>query len=58
MKKKNIGSFFDSWLRKEGIYEEVRAKAIKRVAARTQVSAPQSSGPNPKARDRSLIVTP
>lgn len=34
MKKKNIGSSFDSWLREEGIYEEVAASAIKRVLAR------------------------
>ncbi len=34
MKKKNIGSSFDSWLREEGIYEEVSANAIKRVLAR------------------------
>jgi predicted XRE-type DNA-binding protein len=34
MKKKNIGSSFDSWLRKEGIYEEVTTAAIKRVLAR------------------------
>ena len=38
MKKKNIGSTFDSWLREEGIYEEVTASAIKRVLAR-QVEA-------------------
>jgi len=38
MKKKNIGSSFDSWLREEGIYEEVTAAAIKRVLAR-QVEA-------------------
>jgi phage-related protein len=38
MKKKNIGSSFDSWLREEGIYEEVSAAAIKRVLAR-QVEA-------------------
>ena len=38
MKKKNIGSSFDSWLREEGIYEEVTANAIKRVLAR-QVEA-------------------
>jgi len=38
MKKKNIGSSFDSWLRDEGIYEEVTANAIKRVLAR-QVEA-------------------
>jgi DNA-binding Xre family transcriptional regulator len=34
VKKKNIGSSFDSWLREEGIYEEVTATAIKRVLAR------------------------
>ncbi|MDP2603881.1 MAG: helix-turn-helix transcriptional regulator [Deltaproteobacteria bacterium] len=38
MKKKHIGSSFDSWLREEGIYEEVAASAIKRVLAR-QVAA-------------------
>ena len=38
MKKKNVGSSFDSWLREEGIYEEVSAAAIKRVLAR-QVEA-------------------
>ncbi len=38
MTKKNVGSSFDSWLRKEGIYEEVAATAIKRVLAR-QVEA-------------------
>jgi DNA-binding Xre family transcriptional regulator len=34
VKKKNIGSTFDSWLREEGLYEEVSANAIKRVVAR------------------------
>ncbi|MBZ5726087.1 MAG: hypothetical protein LAP87_13940 [Acidobacteriia bacterium] len=38
MKRKTIGSSFDSWLREEGIYEEVSATAIKRVLAR-QVEA-------------------
>jgi hypothetical protein len=38
MKKKNIGSTFDSFLREEGVYEEVSATAIKRVVAR-QVEA-------------------
>jgi hypothetical protein len=33
MKKRNIGSSFDSWLREEGVYEEVTATAIKRVLA-------------------------
>jgi predicted XRE-type DNA-binding protein len=38
LKKSNIGSSFDSWLREEGIYEEVSAAALKRVLAR-QVAA-------------------
>lgn len=38
MKKKNIGSSFDSWLREEGIYKETTSSAIKRVLAR-QVEA-------------------
>jgi len=38
MKKKHIGSSFDTWFRGEGIYEEVTATAIKRVLAR-QVEA-------------------
>lgn len=39
MKKKNIGSSFDSWLREEGIYEEVAASALKRVLARQLAAA-------------------
>ena len=38
MKRKNIGSSVDSWLRAEGIYEEVSAGTIKRVLSR-QVEA-------------------
>ena len=34
MKKKHIGSSFDSWLREEGIYEQATTAAIKRVLAR------------------------
>lgn len=34
MKKKHVGSSLDSWLREEGIYEQVTAAAIKRVLAR------------------------
>ena len=34
MKRRNLGSSFDSWLREEGIYEEVTSTAIKRVLAR------------------------
>jgi hypothetical protein len=33
MKKKNIGSSFDSWLREEGLYEEVTATVIERLRA-------------------------
>lgn len=39
MKKKNIGSSFDSWLREEGIYEATTSAAIKRVLARQIESA-------------------
>lgn len=41
MKKKNIGSSFDSWLREEGLYGEVSATAIKRVVARQVEAAMQ-----------------
>ncbi len=34
MNKENIGSSFDDWLRKEDIYEQTTAVAIKRVLAR------------------------
>lgn len=34
MKKKNVGSTFDSFFREEGTYEEISATAIKRVVAR------------------------
>jgi hypothetical protein len=34
MKTNNIGSSFDSWLREEGIHDEVSAAAINRVIAR------------------------
>jgi hypothetical protein len=41
MKKKNIGSTFDSCLREEGIYEEVSESVIKRVIAR-QIASPMT----------------
>ena len=41
MKKTNIGSSFDSWLREEGIYEQTAAVAIKRVLARQVEAAMQ-----------------
>ena len=44
MKRKNIGSSVDSWLREEGIYEEVSAAAIKRVVARQVKAAMQEKG--------------
>jgi len=39
MKKSNIGSSFDNWLREEGLYEEVTATALKRVLARQLAAA-------------------
>ena len=44
MNKKNIGSSFDSWLREEGVYEEVSATAIKRVLARQIEAAMEEKG--------------
>ena len=44
MKKKNIGSTFDSWLRAENLYEEVTATAIKRVVARQVEAAMEQKG--------------
>jgi antitoxin HicB len=44
MKKKNIGSTFDSWLREEGLYEEVSATAIKHVVARQVEAAMEQKG--------------
>jgi len=44
MKKKNIGSSFDSFLREEGLYKEVSATAIKRVVARQVEAAMEQKG--------------
>jgi antitoxin HicB len=44
MKKKNIGSTFDSWLREEGLYEKVSATAVKRVVARQVEAAMHQKG--------------
>ncbi len=44
MKRKNIGSTFDSWLRDEGLYEAVSATAIKRVVARQVEAAMEQKG--------------
>jgi predicted XRE-type DNA-binding protein len=48
MKKVNIGSSLDSWLREEGIYEEATATAIKRVLA-GQVEAVMNEKQSSKA---------
>jgi antitoxin HicB len=40
----NIGSTFDSWLRDEGLFEEVNATAIKRVVARQVEAAMREKG--------------
>jgi antitoxin HicB len=44
MKNKHMGSSLDSWLREEGLYEEVSATAIKRVVARQVEAAMQKNG--------------
>ena len=44
MKKKNVGSSFDSWVREEGIYERVSAAAIKRIVARQVEAAMREKG--------------
>jgi DNA-binding phage protein len=45
MKKKGrIGSSFDDFLKEEGIYEEVTARAIKRVIARQLGTLMQDQG--------------
>lgn len=44
MKKKNVGSEFDGWLRDEGIYEETTTAAIKRVLARQVEAAMKEQG--------------
>ena len=44
MKRKNVGSSFDSWLREEGLYEKVSAAAIKRVVARQLEAAMRQKG--------------
>lgn len=42
-KKTGIGSSFDDFLKEDGIYEEVTARAIKRVIARQLVALMQES---------------
>jgi DNA-binding Xre family transcriptional regulator len=43
-KKGRIGSSFDDYLKEEGIYEEVTARAIKRVIARQLDALMQEQG--------------
>ena len=44
MKKKHVGTSFDSWLEEEGIRQEVTAGAIKRVLARQVATAMAQEG--------------
>ena len=44
MRKKNIGTSFDSWLDEEGIRQEVTAGVIKRVLARQVATAMAQEG--------------
>jgi antitoxin HicB len=46
MKKKNIGSSLDSFLREEGLYEDVSGAAIKRVVARQEKAPKPQKGSN------------
>ena len=43
-KKGRVGSSFDNYLKKDGIYEEVTARAIKRVIARQLDALMQNQG--------------
>jgi antitoxin HicB len=45
MNEKNVGASFDSWLREEGIYEEILSSAIKRVLARQVEAAMKEQKP-------------
>jgi len=40
MKKENIGSKFDDWLREEGLYEETTAVEVRRVLERAPKARP------------------
>ena len=44
MKRRNVGTSFDSWLDEEGIRQEVTAGAIKRVLVRQVVAAMAQKG--------------
>ena len=44
MMKQNVGTSFDSWLKEEGILQEVTAGTIKRVLARQVATAMAQDG--------------
>jgi hypothetical protein len=54
IKRKNIGSTLDSFLREEGIYEEVGASAIKRVVASQVEDAMEQNGLTKTERARRM----
>lgn len=56
VKKRNIGSSFDRWLREEGIYEEVTATAIKRVLARQVEAAMKGKNLQPRGRSKGCSI--
>ena len=57
MKKNNIGSSVESWLREEGIYEEVSASAIKRVSLTSFKRDTNGLMRRMKKTQRSLVLT-
>ena len=55
MKKAQIGSSVDDWLREEGIYEETTSRAIKRVLARQlQAGVGEAGAEQVEAPDRDI----
>ena len=59
VKKKNMGSTFDSWLREEGLYEEVSATAIKRVVSRQVADAMrENTSPGPRWPGVCILAAP
>jgi hypothetical protein len=59
VKKKNMGSTFDSWLREEGLDEEVSATAIKRVVSRQVADAMrENTSPGPRWPGVCILAAP
>lgn len=54
MKEKNIGTSLDSWLREEGIQEQVTVGAIKRVLVRQVEAAMAQEGLSKTAMARRM----